>query len=363
MLEAGGAVHQGSEFPAGAAGRILDDLEALLPTGLDDPLDLIAAGHRVFLDRRGAEGLLIPDHPTGLVEILGDPATEGAEGDEDVAGAVEPRTHRRARLDHLGQPEQSLAPDRRIPPCRDPVRQVGQQVRVLFLMEVALPLRSGEDIVGMEIDEAGNDRLAGEIDGRCPGRPPDLSRPAHAGDPAVRNQDVASFDDLVASHRDEPRVLEEHGAGGLGSGHLERHRGGARGELPRGDRGEIGLVDHRSPGPQQPAASVPPIEEAPLRTQQIDGKRPATGEHVDGFGARRRQRRQVDVLHFGERDPAPIRRRDDLVGRLEPGDATAIAAGQINRAEGDTGSRRFEVVDPPARGVERRAWGRLPPIA
>ena len=66
--------------------------------------------------------------------------------------------------------------------------------------------------VRVRIDQAGHDRLAGDIDRARAGRRFEASLFADAGDPVVGHEDVAGWQHLVAFHRDDPRARQEHRA-------------------------------------------------------------------------------------------------------------------------------------------------------
>ena len=80
--------------------------------------------------------------------------------------------------------------------------------------------------VGMGVDQAGDDRLAADVDDLRAGRDRDLAAPADRGDAVAADDDHAVVDDsaVAARHRDDPRAGQRDDPGRLVGGDLHRQR-------------------------------------------------------------------------------------------------------------------------------------------
>ena len=272
---------------------------------LGDPLPLVPARLHVGLDRGGAPGGQAFDVRFRVL-VTADVVLPGAVAVvHRVAGAEHPGPRHLAGFHEFRGGEDILRPLRVVQRGGHPVGEIDRR----------LPVAPGQDagvvpvVVGVHVDEAGDEGLPGDI------HHPVLRfrrALADAGDPAVHDPDAAFGHRARFAEGDQPAAFEDQRAGGAGARQAQVHR-----VVHRAAAGV--RVVHRDPGA---AAQVerpvrgPPREHAAGLRHLPDREGGAAALDVRRIAPRARpgQRRQIDIVAFGEGHEAAVRGGRRLVG-------------------------------------------------
>ena len=172
--------------------------------GRDHLLTLLAARLVIVLDAVRAFGLEAADMGECIVETVDDGvASRRFRAIDDLAAGEGARGEDDARALHLAGREDEARGARRIVDGGDAEREVGERFPILLRNQIVLALRA----MGMGIDEAGDDRLAGDIDGARIGGDRDFAAAADRADAVIFDQDDAILDDPtgIVGHGDDLR--------------------------------------------------------------------------------------------------------------------------------------------------------------
>ena len=182
-----------------------DDLHILAPRGLDHLLALLAARLVVILDAARALRLQAADVRQRIVEAVDLRIDVGRLGAiDDLAGREDARADDQPGLLQLGGGEDLARARRRIVDRRRAEREILVRRPILLRDDLVRALRP----VRVRVDQAGDDRLARDIDHRRAGRNRDLAAAADRGDAVAANDDDAVLDHPAAriGHRHDPRA-------------------------------------------------------------------------------------------------------------------------------------------------------------
>ena len=321
----------------------------VLPAGdVRHPLALVAARLQVLLERGRAPGrqpvdVLLCDLVAGQVVLA-----RGVAAVEGVARGVGPGSHDRARTDHFGAGEDVLRPHRIVEVRGHPVGEVDRRLEVA-LRDEALVLAV---VVGVHVDEAGDDGLAGHVHG--PVGPGGVAFP-DARDAAALDEQGCVLVHGTVVEGDDAGVRE--GERSFGDDAVDAqpdgHGVGLAGR---------GVVDEEVlPAPEFEAVVVEPARvEAAFGGELRDGDRGAPLLERDGVAAHSAggQGCPEDVVALLEGDAVAAGRDDELVA---PGDGRVhlrVGAVTAHRHQSDRSLSLARVVacrqvDAPA-GAERR---------
>ncbi len=200
---------------------------------------------------------------------------------------------------------------------------------VLLRNEVVLALGP----VGVGVDEAWDDRLAGHVDRFRSGRNAHLPSPSHRDDAVAADDDDPVVDDpaVGGGHGDDPGAGERDNAAGAIGGDVHRkgkpagrrlELGGVLGRRSGSEQGGgVDRVDGRTGAPVEPAAAPGPVDELGAdRADPGHRKRAALGVGGDVLGAGH-ERHHKGLIILPEGDILAVRRdlvvAHHLAGRMD----------------------------------------------
>ena len=315
----------------------------LLTGSLDHLLALFAARLVVILDAVAALGLEAPDMGERVVEIvdlgidIGRLGTiDNLPGGEDAGSEDQPGALHLAGDENLARAAGGIVDGGRSE------RQILNQRPVLLRHQFIRTFRT----VGMGVDQARHDGLAGDIDGFRSGGDADLPGGTDRKDTVVLDDDHAIVDNAAVGfrHGDDPRAGERDSARGFlrRDGPFERNTAGRRLKLGRvlcrwriGEKGVgRGGIDRRPDAPVERLAAVRPVDIVgtvgadPGHRQRLAGR-----ADLDRLAAWH-QRHDIGFIALPEGHIQPVGRNYIIIGQFAlgvnmPGFAIEIGADQF----------------------------------
>src|SRR5215472_3295859 len=171
----------------------------------DHPLALLAVADEIRLEIGGAIELAVAaDDIVGVVERLEVGVRENA-----GAGGVRTRADDFAGVDHVLVGEHVVGGGLRVAACSNAIGEIGEEGPVLEIENAAADLEP----VRVNVNETGDDGLAGDVDDFRRGGNGDAAGFADGDDAIVFHYDVGVFEHVVTVHGDDARAAQ-HGLTG-----------------------------------------------------------------------------------------------------------------------------------------------------
>ena len=312
------------------------DRHALDLRRLHDHLSLVAARLVVVFDAMRTLRLQAADVGERVVIPVDLGINAGRLGAiDDLARREDARREDQSGTLHFGRDENFRRARRGVVARRRPHREVDDLRPILLRDQFVVAVRA----VRVRVDEAGDDRLAGRIDGDRARRDRDCARRTDCGDAVAVDDDRAIFDhaavlvghrhDLGAGDDDNTLMLRRR------LRHRQRHTIAWRSELGRlfvdrcvrEEARQIGTEQGRAAAPVEAAATVGPVHIfGAAAADARNGERPALGAERDILSAGH-QRGDIGVVILPERQRAAVGRDFIVADQLAIGvDALVLTA-------------------------------------